>query len=145
MAEALLCAASKYQILALTAACEAFLLHHLTVDNAIVLLRLADLLSLVKMKETILVFVSQHGPEIAQTKEYNMLEGELQREVISHPWTKIASQINIPTTLNPQPSALDLYFIDCLQCTLTIPPIPHQQLVNVLYPHLGAGVAGCCS
>ena len=40
----MLCAASKYQIAALSAACEAFLLHHLTVENAISLLRLADVL-----------------------------------------------------------------------------------------------------
>ena len=34
-----------------------------------------------KMKEAILVFVAQHGPAIAQTKEYALLEGELEREV----------------------------------------------------------------
>lgn len=50
MAEALLCAASKYQIPLLSSSCESYLCHHVTEDSAISLLKLSDCYSLPKMK-----------------------------------------------------------------------------------------------
>jgi hypothetical protein len=81
MGEALLCAASKYQIAALTVTCESYLSHHVTDTSAISLLKLADMHSLGKMKDCILRYIAQHTTGVVLTQEYLALEGELLAEV----------------------------------------------------------------
>lgn len=81
MGEALLCAASKYQIAALSSACESYLCHHVTDNTAVMLLRLADMLALVKMKEFMMQYIAQHTAGVMQTKEFSSLDGELSIEV----------------------------------------------------------------
>ena len=54
MAEDLLSIASKYQISALGALCESHLCRNMAADNAADLLRLADTLGLIGMKEIVM-------------------------------------------------------------------------------------------
>lgn len=79
--EDLLCAASKYQIAALSVACEAYLCHHVTDNTAIALLRLADMLALTKMKEYMMHYIAMHTAGVMKTKEFSSLDGELSIEV----------------------------------------------------------------
>lgn len=81
MGEALLCAASKYQIAALSATCESYLCHHVTDNSAVSLLRLADMHALKKMKDNILQYIAQHTAGVIQTKDFSCLDGELLSEV----------------------------------------------------------------
>lgn len=81
MAEALLCAASKYQIAALSATCESYLCHHITDNTAVLLLKLADMHALSKMKENILQYIALHTAGVIQTKEFSCLDGDLLSEV----------------------------------------------------------------
>lgn len=81
MGEALLCAASKYQIAALSATCESYLCHHVTDNSAIMLLKLADMHALLKMKENILQYIALHTAGVIQTKEFSSLDGDLLLEV----------------------------------------------------------------
>ena len=81
MGEALLCAASKYQIAALSATCESYLCHHVTDNSAISLLKLADMHALTKMKDNILQYIALHTAGVIQTKEFSSLEGDLLIEV----------------------------------------------------------------
>ena len=83
MGEALLCAASKYQIAALIVTCESYLSHHVTDNSAITLLKLADMHALGKMKDCVLRYIAQHTTGVIQTKEYMSLDGELLEEVIA--------------------------------------------------------------
>ena len=83
MGEALLCAASKYQIAALVVTCESYLSHHVTDNSAISLLKLADMYALSKMKDCLLRYIAQHTAGVIQTKEYITLDGELLAEVIA--------------------------------------------------------------
>jgi BTB/POZ domain len=83
MAEALLCAACKYQIAALIAACEVFLCNHITVETAVPFLRLADLLELSKMKDQLLSYIAHHAPEVSQTKDFACLDGDLKKEMMT--------------------------------------------------------------
>ena len=81
MGEALLCAASKYQIEALSAMCESYLCHHITDNTAISLLKLADMHALTKMKDNILQYIALHTAGVLQTKEFSCLHGDLLNEV----------------------------------------------------------------
>lgn len=81
MGEALLCAASKYQIAALCSACESYLCHHVTDNSAVTLLRLADMLSLIKMKEYMMQYIAMHTAGVMQTKDFASLDGDLFIEV----------------------------------------------------------------
>lgn len=81
MGEALLIAASKYQVAALSAMCESFLCHHITDSSAVMLLRLADMHVLPNMKENVLQYIAQHAAGVVQTKDFPSLEGDLLREV----------------------------------------------------------------
>lgn len=81
MGEALLCAASKYQIAALIVICESYLSHHVTDTSAITLLKLADMHALSKMKDCILRYIAQHTTGVVQTIDYLSLDGELLAEV----------------------------------------------------------------
>lgn len=81
MGEALLYAASKYQIAALSSACESYLCHHVTDNSAVALLRLADMLALIKMKEYMMQYIAMHTAGVMQTKDFASLDGELIIEV----------------------------------------------------------------
>lgn len=81
MGEALLIAASKYQVAALSAMCESFLCHHITDNSAVTLLRLADMHVLSAMKETVLQYIALHAAGVIQTKDFSSLEGDLLSEV----------------------------------------------------------------
>ena len=77
------------------------------------------------MKDTILAYVSQHGPAIAQTKEYALLEGELQREVTNmchrhHTQSFPPSDLLLPTS--PSTSFRCSFPLFHLPLMLSIPP-----------------------
>jgi len=80
IAEPLLCASSKYQIMGLVSICENFLIQQFSVDSVVSLLRLADTFNAQKLKDSALQYIAQHASTVMQTKDFSDLNGDLLRE-----------------------------------------------------------------
>jgi hypothetical protein len=81
MAEALLIAASKYQVIGMMNTCEDYLTQQISNETAIPILRFSDMYCAIKLKEDVLHFIAQNNETIVQGKEYAELDGVLKQEV----------------------------------------------------------------
>lgn len=82
LAELLLMAAAKYQVLGLVSICESYLCIHITNDTALSLLKLADdVPECEKLKKSCLQYIALHPSDFNNQEEFENLDSKLLKEV----------------------------------------------------------------